>query len=112
MFFRNSGRASSLALLFRKQPKGGSGTMNSPPSAEKMSPWKNLVIYSGILLVVAAVYVSFVLLSRYESNRAFERRNAEELRELRREEDRRAIEQLGGSEFSIRGLYVSPAVIL
>jgi hypothetical protein len=76
-----------------------------------MSPWKNPIFYSGILLVVGALYVSFVLLSRYETNRAFERRNAEKLRELRREEDRRAIEQLGGSEFSIRALYVSPVVI-
>jgi hypothetical protein len=56
-------------------------------------------------------YVTYVLVTRYESNRQFERRNTEKATEQRREDDRKAIEQLGGSELSIRGLYLSPESI-
>jgi len=58
-----------------------------------------------------AIYVGFVLLTRYESNRDFERRDAAQKAEQRREEDRRAVEQLGGSDLAIRSLYVSPPQI-
>jgi len=63
------------------------------------------------MLVCVAIYVSFVLLTRYESNRDFERRDAAQKAEQRREEDRRAVEQLGGSDLAIRSLYVSPPQI-
>ena len=82
---------------------------NAPVSAKPY--WKNPFAYYGLILVVIAAYVVFVLLSRYESNRAFERRNAQQQSQQRREDDRTAIEQLGGSELSIRAMYISPAVI-
>ena len=63
------------------------------------------------MLVCVAIYVGFVLLTRYESNRDFERRDAAQKTEQRREEDRRAVEQLGGSDLAIRSLYVSPPQI-
>ena len=63
------------------------------------------------MLVCVAIYVGFVLLTRYESNRDFERRDAAQKAEQRREEDRRAVEQLGGSDLAIRSLYVSPPQI-
>ena len=63
------------------------------------------------MLVCVAIYVGSVLLTRYESNRDFERRDAAQKAEQRREEDRRAVEQLGGSDLAIRSLYVSPAQI-
>ena len=63
------------------------------------------------MLVCVAIYVSFVLLTRYESNRDFERRDAAQKAEQRREEDRRAVEQLGGSDLAIRSFYVSPPQI-
>lgn len=63
------------------------------------------------MLVCVAIYVGFVLLTRYESNRDFERRDAAQKAEHRREEDRRAVEQLGGSDLAIRSLYVSPPQI-
>jgi hypothetical protein len=84
----------------------------NPASQESpKSPWKNPFVYSGAVLVCVAIYVGFVLLTRYESNREFERRDAAQKAEQRREDDRRAVEQLGGSELAIRSLYVSPGLI-
>ena len=76
----------------------------------RKSPWKNPFVYSGVLVCVA-IYVGFVLLTRYQSNREFERRDAAQKAEQRRADDRRAVEQLGGSELAIRSLYVSPGLI-
>jgi len=57
------------------------------------------------------IYVSYILYARYESNRQYLEKTEERQAEQRREEDRLAIEQLGGSELAIRGLYVSPRSI-
>ena len=85
--------------------------MDSTNSAPKKSPLKNPYLYSSIVILAVMAYVAFVLVTRYESNRQFERRNIEKATEQRREDDRKAIEQLGGSELSIRGLYLSPESI-
>ena len=84
---------------------------NPVPQDSRKSPWKNPYVYSGAILVCVAIYVGSVLLTRYESNRDFERRDAAQKAEQRREEDRRAVEQLGGSDLAIRSLYVSPPQI-
>ena len=84
---------------------------NSNPRPPQKSPFKNPFLYSGILLLAVAVYVVFILLSRHESNRAFEQRNVEKAAEQQRADDRAAIEQLCGSELAIRALYVSPPII-
>ena len=80
-------------------------------SAPKKSPLKNPYLYSSIVILAVMAYVAYVLVTRYESNRQFERRKIEKATEQRREDDRKAIEQLGGSELSIRGLYLSPESI-
>jgi hypothetical protein len=82
--------------------------VQSPPPK---SIFKNPYIYSGLILLGVAAYIVFILISRRESNRAYERRKAERAAEQRRKEDRAAIEQLGGSDLAIRALYVSPSVI-
>jgi hypothetical protein len=80
-------------------------------SAPKKSLLKNPYLYSSIMILAVMAYVAYVLVTRFESNRQFERRNIEKATEQRREDDRKAIEQLGGSELSIRGLYLSPESI-
>jgi hypothetical protein len=82
--------------------------MDSNSSSPQKSPLKNPYLYSSLVVLVVALYVAYVLVSRYRSNREFERRNVEKATEQRRDDDRKAIEQLGGSELSIRGLYISP----
>ncbi len=84
---------------------------NPDPHGPHKSPWKNPFVYSGTVLAFVAIYVGFVLITRYESNRDFEQRQAAQKAEQQREEDRRAVEQLGGSELAIRSLYVSPRAI-
>jgi hypothetical protein len=75
------------------------------------SVFRNPYLYSAVVFVLAIGYVLFLFLSRRESSREFERRNAEKAAEQRRAEDRATVEQLGGSELAIRSLYVAPAVI-
>jgi hypothetical protein len=96
------------------QEKGNSfsrDTMNSEPSAEGKTVYKNPYLYSSIILLGVLFYVSYVLYSRFESSRNYEQQIQKDRGELRREDDRRAVEQLGGSELAIRGLYVDPAII-
>jgi hypothetical protein len=72
---------------------------------------KNPLFYTSLLLLFGAIYVGIVILIRYESKREFERHAAQERSEQRRQDDLRAIEQLGGSDLSIRSLYVSPTIV-
>jgi len=50
-------------------------------------PQKSPLVYTGLLLLAVALYVAYLLVSRYESNRAFERRNAENAAEKHRSGD-------------------------
>ena len=61
--------------------------------------------------MAVAAYIVFVFVGRHESNRAFERRNAERATERQRADDQAAIEQFGGSELAIRAFYAVPAVV-
>jgi hypothetical protein len=85
--------------------------LNPDPQPARKSPLKNPFLYTWLVLVVVAAYVVFLLLQRYESNRALERNAAERAAEQRRADDRAAIEQLGGSELAIRAFYATPAAI-
>lgn len=80
---------------------------SSPPK----SPLKNPFLYSSLVILGVLLYVSYILYARYESNREYERKTKERQTEQQRDEDRLAVEQLGGSELAIRGLYVSPRTI-
>ena len=85
--------------------------MTLTPSSLRKSPLKNPFLYSGLLILLVAFTVFYVMFDRYLSSRAFEQRVAREQAAKRLEDDRRAIEQLGGLELAIRSLYVSPSVV-
>jgi len=85
--------------------------MSIAPDPKAPARFRTRTIFLFAAIVVAAGYSLFVVVSRYESNRAFERRAAKEAAEKRLVDDRAAIEQLGGSELAIRALYVSPSII-
>lgn len=80
-----------------------------PPSQK--SPFKNPFLYSSLVILGVLLYVSYVLYARHEAGKDYERQTRERQAEQRREADRLAVEQLGGSELAIRGLYVSPGAI-
>ena len=87
------------------------GAMTPESSPSPKSLLKNPFLYSSLLILGVFLYVSYVLYSRHESSKQYQRKLEERQAEQRREEDRLAVEQLGGAELAIRGLYVSPRSI-
>jgi len=71
-------------------------------------PLKDPFFYSGLLIFTVALYVGWIVFSRWHENRAMERRVEEQRSERQRESDRAAIQQLGGSEMAIQMFYASP----
>lgn len=85
--------------------------MASRPVSEPKSLLKNPLLYSSAILVVALLGVVFVMFSRWQDSRNMERQAAQARAEKQHEQDRAAVEQLGGREFRILSFYASPAVI-
>jgi len=79
------------------------------PSPQK-SIFKNPLVYSSLLILIVAIYVGWILLSRYQSSRSYEQRAEAEQARKQRESDQVAIEQLGGSELAIQMLYATPRI--
>lgn len=86
--------------------------MSAPFSSEQPSPkksaFRNPFLYSSAVLLCMAAYVVLVLFTRHESSRRYEEQIKAREDAQRRENDTRAVEQLGGSELAIRGFYVLP----
>ena len=85
--------------------------MDTISQAVRKSPLKNPYLYSGLLIGFVAALVLYVMAERYLSSRAFDDRVAREQEARSLEDDRRAVQQLGGSELAIRGLYIAPDTI-
>jgi len=85
--------------------------MASDPASEPKSILKNPLIYSSAVLVVALVTVVFVMFSRWQDRRNIDRQAAQEHAEKQHEQDRLAVEQLGGKDLAILSFYASPKVI-
>jgi len=85
--------------------------MASAPASGRKPLLKNPLLYSSAVLVVVLVGVVFVMISRWQDKRNIERQAAEERAEKQHEQDRMAVEQLGGKEFAILSFYASPKEI-
>jgi hypothetical protein len=85
--------------------------MVSDPVSKPKSILKNPLLYSSAVLVVASLSVAFVVISRWQDRRNLEQKAAQKLAEKQHEQDRVAVEQLGGKEFQILSFYASPTVI-
>ena len=85
--------------------------MASEPVSEPKSLLKNPLLYSSAVLVVALLGVVFVMFSRWQDSRNMERQAAQARAEKQHEQDRLAVEQLGGRDFSILSFYASPTAI-
>lgn len=79
--------------------------LNPPPRSILRNPF----LYSSLVLAVVMFCVGWVLLSRWQENRDFERRAAAEKRAAEHERARRTIEVLGGDRFEILSFYAIPA---
>src|SRR5215813_874757 len=84
-------------------------TENGGTTATK-SVLKNPFVYTSLGLLIVAVYVVWILLSRHIANRAYEERIRSQQAEKQRQSDQAAIEQLGGSELAIQMLYATPEI--
>jgi hypothetical protein len=85
--------------------------MPSEQASESKSVLKNPLIYSSAVLVLALLAVAFVMLSRWQDRRNIDRQAAREQAEKQHEQDRLAVEQLGGKDLAILSFYASPRVI-
>src|SRR5258707_7447445 len=74
------------------------------------SPFRNPLLYSSVLILIVALYVDWILLSRGQENRAYQQRAEQAQAKKQREADQAAIEQLGGSELAIQMLYATPKI--
>jgi len=84
--------------------------LDEPGSVQK-SLAKNPQLYFGLILTGIALYVGWIVFSRWHENRVIERRAEEQRSEKQRESDRAAIQQLGGSEMAIQMFYASPPTV-
>jgi hypothetical protein len=78
---------------------------------QKKSAFKNPFLYSWAVLAIAALVVGLILFFRWQENRGLEKRANEERTQKQQEQDRIALEQLGGKELAIQNFYASPGVI-
>jgi hypothetical protein len=78
---------------------------------QKKSALKNPFLYSWAALGVAALVVGGILFSRWQENRDIEKHAKDERTQKQQEQDRLAVEQLGGKELAIQNFYASPGEI-
>ncbi len=81
------------------------------PIPEQKSLLRNPLLYTSAVVVVALLGVVYVMFSRWQEHRSIDRQATEQRAEKQREEDRVALEQLGGKDFTILSFYASPTVI-
>ena len=85
--------------------------MLAEPAPESKSIFKNPFLYSSVVLGVALLVVGGILFSRWLENRSIDRRAAQERTEKQLQQDRQALEQLGGKDLAIQNFYASPGAI-
>jgi hypothetical protein len=72
---------------------------------------RNPLLYSSAVVIIALAAVMFVMVSRWQDRRNIEHQAAQERAEKQHEQDKVAVEQLGGREFAILSFYANPTVI-
>ena len=73
--------------------------------------FKNPLVYTSTLVVIAALYAGGVLFYRWESNRETDQSAAEKAAQQKAADAKRAYDSLGGNKFEILNFYVAPNLI-
>jgi hypothetical protein len=81
--------------------------MLSNNDAEPRTGFRNYLIVSGVLFLLALGYVGWIFYSRARQDRAIEEKAAAR----KREQDRMTFEGMGGNRFAILGFYANPGSI-
>jgi hypothetical protein len=74
---------------------------------QKKSLWKNPAIYTGAIILAAALYAATIFYGRWQENREIEQRAAEKRRDL----DAQIVENMGGKRLEIQSFYAAPGHI-
>jgi hypothetical protein len=83
----------------------------SDPHSDSKAVRKSPLLYSSIVIGIALLYVGWIFFSRWQENRAIEQKTEKERAQKQLENDRAAVEQLGGKELAIQMFYASPGAI-
>jgi len=81
------------------------------PPTKTTTIFKNPLLYSSLLVGIVVLVVGWILFSRWHENLSMERRTREERSQKQLENDRVALEQLGGKDLAIQSFYASPGAI-
>ncbi len=84
--------------------------MNNVPVPQVKPAWKNPFVYTGTLLIIVAIYVAWIVFSRWNENRRIEEHARDTAAQKQREQDRHAVEEMGGSELVIQAFYGNPQI--
>lgn len=85
--------------------------MLAQPDPPKKSAFKNPFLYTWAALVIVALIVVGILVSRWKENRDLEERAKQTKTQKQQEQDRIALEQMGGKELAIQNFYATPGTI-
>lgn len=85
--------------------------MASQPNPPSKSIFKNPSLYSWSLIGIVALVVGWIFLFRWLENRSFENRIRQERTQKQLENDRIALEQMGGKELAIQSFYAIPGIV-
>jgi hypothetical protein len=84
--------------------------MNVASQAKAKSVWKNPFVYSGALIALLAIYMGWIVFSRWTENRIIDQNARDSAARKQREEDKSTVEQMGGSELAIQSFYGNPVI--
>lgn len=84
--------------------------MTLAPESPQKSIWKNPLIYTTAAVLLVALYVGWIVFSRWNENRSLEQHARDAAAQKQREQDRTTVEQMGGSQLTIQSFYGNAAI--
>ena len=85
--------------------------MLNDPTPEPSSGLHKLLMVSAVVLVLAGVYVGFVLYSRWETNSQIEEKIKGRVAQQERSQNQQAVDAMGGNRFAILAYSADPQEI-
>jgi hypothetical protein len=82
-----------------------------PPDDKQQNRVRQILRYMPILIGIAAIYAAIVLVVRWNQTRDAERKEKAEAAVEKKEADARALDAVGGTEFSILSFYATPGLV-
>ena len=82
-------------------------TMPDDPNRKPLSGFRNPMLYTSLIVLLAALYSGWILYSRRQTARELEEKAKAEKLAM----DQKIVDSLGGNSFDILNFYASPPVI-